>query len=197
MAEIFSGRIPGLIAAFLTALRMKGETVMRSRAARAMRGRQPVYSSPRSWSTVRDRRRPEGSFNISTARPRRAGAGSPWRNTATARFLPCAARHVLEAGSSRHRRAERCLKEGRYRFLFAHSTTRHEARHARSQGVGRRTIFKCWGPLQPGLRHVQRSAFFRTHAGYDGRCSCGWARHSVILHGNGHDEINPARTSRC
>jgi len=210
MAEIFSGSVsPVLIAAFLTALRMKGETVDEiAGAAKAMRGasKRAYSGSPVVVDTCGTGGDRKGSFNISTAAALVvAGAGftvAKHGNRSVSSL--CGSADVLEALGVKIDPpiavAERCLKEAGIAFLFAplyHPAMKH-AMPVRKE-LGTRTIFNVLGPLcNPACAHVQAIGVFSdpmldTMARVLVRLG---ARHSVILHGNGHDEITLQGTSR-
>ena len=93
MNEVMTGGAsPAQTAAFLTALRMKGETVAEiTGAARVMREKATGRPSAKTPSTLGTGRHDSMTFNISTARPSSPGRGAHGGNTATVQYRPGAA----------------------------------------------------------------------------------------------------------
>jgi len=174
MREIMEGQAtPAQIGAFLTALRLKGETaeeiaafaqVMREKATRVA---VPVETVLDTCGTGGDR---SGTFNISTAAALvAAGAGI------------CVAKHGNRSVSSHSGSAdvleqlgvnvnadvaavERCLAQARIGFLFApllHGAMKHAIGPRREMGI--RTVFNVLGPLTnpAGAKHQLLGVFHR------------------------------------
>lgn len=159
MALIMGGEVPPTqIAAFIVALRMKGETIeeitgfaraMRSRALRIRaKDGEPVVDT---CGTGGDGK---GTFNISTAVAFVAAGGgctvAKHHNRSVS--SQCGSADVLEALGIDHalppERAEACLRDLGLAFLFAptfHPATRHAMIPRREIGI--RTIFNLLGPL--------------------------------------------------
>jgi len=149
---------PSQIASFLTALRMKGETIQeitgfaRTMRAKAVRIRakdgEPVVDT---CGTGGDGK---GTFNISTAVAFVAAGGgctvAKHHNRSVS--SQCGSADVLEALGVNQalapERAESCLQEFGIAFLFAptfHPATRHALAPRREIGI--RTVFNLLGPL--------------------------------------------------
>ena len=156
---------PSQMAAFLTALHMKGETVeeisafaqvLRSRASR-------VHTDSAAIDIVGTGGDGANTFNISTAAAFvTAAAGMPVaKHGNRAASSQCGTADVLEALgvniSLSPLRAAECLAQTGICFLFAqayHSSMRHVAQTRRELGV--RTIFNLIGPLSnPAFVHHQ------------------------------------------
>jgi anthranilate phosphoribosyltransferase len=149
---------PSQIASFLTALRMKGETIEEiSGFARSMRKR-AVRIKPKDEGSVVDTCGTggdgKGTFNISTAVAFVAAGGgltvAKHHNRSVS--SQCGSADVLEAlginSSLPPEKAELCLKELGLAFLFAplfHPATRHALIPRREIGI--RTVFNLLGPL--------------------------------------------------
>ncbi len=158
MTEIMDGRAtPAQIAAFITALRMKGETVeeiagaarvMREKADRVSCGSRTVVDT---CGTGGDGAR---TFNISTAAAFvAAGAGvTVAKHGNRSVSSRCGSADVLAALGinieAPKADVERCLDRARFGFLFApllHPAMKHAIGPRREIGV--RTIFNILGPL--------------------------------------------------
>lgn len=159
MGLIMEGEVPPTqIASFITALRMKGETVqeitgfaraMRARALRirAREGEEVVDTCGTGGDGL-------GTFNISTAVAFVAsGGGCPVaKHHNRSVSSQCGSADVLEALGVDHalspERAKSCLQENGLAFLFAptfHPATRNAAIPRKEIGI--RTIFNLLGPL--------------------------------------------------
>ncbi|MFA5308023.1 MAG: anthranilate phosphoribosyltransferase [Dehalococcoidales bacterium] len=166
MGEIMSGEAtPVQIAAFLTALRIKGETpdeiaglasVMRSRAT-------PVKTNGPALDIVGTGGDGSGSFNISTAAAFvAAGAGlKVAKHGNRAMSSHCGSADILEAlGVKIDLNAdgvEECLNKVGMGFMFAqvfHPAMKHAAPVRREMGI--RTVFNILGPLTnpAGVEHL-------------------------------------------
>jgi anthranilate phosphoribosyltransferase len=204
LAEIFQGSVsPSLVAGFLTALRMKGETVdeiagaasaMRDAAARVRLSDAPVIVD--TCGTGGDK---QGSFNISTAAALVvAGAGfTVAKHGNRSISSQCGSADVLEALGVRIDApplvAEMCLKEIGLAFLFAptyHPAMKHAGPVRRELGI--RTVFNVLGPLtNPAGADAQLIGVFSDEmvdvlAKVLVRLG---TKHSMVVHGAGHDEI--------
>jgi anthranilate phosphoribosyltransferase len=175
MEEIMGGAAtPAQIAAFLTALRLKGETVAEiSGAARVMRAKATpvtVFADDRvlvdTCGTGGDA---SGTFNVSTAAAFVvAGAGVPVAKHGNRSVTShCGSADVLEAlgvdlGLSADR-IGRCVREVGIGFLFApalHGAMQHAIGPRREIGI--RTIFNILGPLtNPAGANVQVLGVFQ------------------------------------
>jgi anthranilate phosphoribosyltransferase len=157
MAEIMAGEAtPAQIGSFVTALRMKGETVGEiAGLARAMRDRshRVVTASP-AIDTCGTGGDGSGTINVSTtAAFVAAGAGvSVAKHGNRAMTSKCGSADVLEAlGVNITLDAEqvgRCIDEERIGFMFAplfHPAMKHAAGPRRELGF--RTVFNILGPL--------------------------------------------------
>jgi anthranilate phosphoribosyltransferase len=203
VAEILAGQSsPALIAAFLTALRMKGETAdeiagavqaMRGAGSRVDAGSAVVVDT---CGTGGDK---TGSFNISTAAAFVvAGAGfTVAKHGNRSVSSQCGSADVLEALGIKIDMpvpvTERCLKEIGIGFLFAplyHPAMKNAMPVRKELGV--RTVFNVLGPLSnPAGANAQvigvfSSALLDLLAGVLVRLG---ARHAMVVHGAGHDEI--------
>jgi anthranilate phosphoribosyltransferase len=200
---------PALIAAFLVALRMKGETVGEIvGAARAMRAR--MVRVPFESEVIVDTCGTGGdnsqSVNISTlASFIVAGAGVVVaKHGNRAQSSRSGSHDVLEAlgldASPTPDQAARCLREAKLAFLFApahHSATKHAAGPRKELGL--RTLFNLLGPLTNpcGARFHVNGVFGRD------RCELLARAHGVlgspralVIHGApGLDEFAPTGTT--
>lgn len=193
---------PAQIAAFLTALRLKGETVDEITGfARAMRRRAAVLSTRHTvfvdtCGTGGDGRH---TFNISTtAAFVIAGAGVPVAKHGNRSVSSrCGSADVLEALGFKVElppaAAARCLDEVGLTFLFApvfHGSMKHAAGPRREIGI--RTVFNLLGPLtNPAnapyqLVGVYESSLTEKMAAVLGRLGC---RRAYVVHGDGLDEV--------
>lgn len=204
MREIMAGEAsPAQIGAFLTALRMKGETVDElTGAARVMRRYatrvKTTLEVVDTCGTGGDMR---GTFNISTAAALiAAGAGvvvAKHGNRAMSGAVGGA--DVLEALGVRielgPEQVVACLEDAGIGFLFApvfHPAMRHAAQPRREIGI--RTIFNLLGPLSnPAGAHCQLLGIFNARwleplAHTLGRLG---SRRVMVVHGeDGLDEIS-------
>jgi len=195
---------PAQVAAFLMALRIKGETVgeitgcarvMRSRATPVTHGRELVVDT---CGTGGDR---AGTFNISTTSAFVvAGAGVPVAkhgNRAASSLTGSA--DVLEAlGVNLNLTAAQvgeCIDQVGIGFMFApslHTSMKHVAPVRRE--IGMRTIFNLLGPLtNPAMAGAQVMGVFSPNlteplARVLGNLGC---RHALVVHGlDGVDEVS-------
>lgn len=211
MTSIMEGEVsPTVIGSFLTALRMKGETVDELvGAVRVMRDKSEKIAIPDGPSVDTCGTGGDGAdtFNISTtAAFVVAGAGV------------CVAKHGNRAVSSRSGSAdvlrclgvnieagpavvERCLKEAGIGFLYApafHTAMKHAA--ATRRELGFRTLFNLLGPLtnpagvQSQVIGVFTGRWLTTLAKVLQRLEC---HHAFIVHGeDGLDEITLTGNSK-
>ncbi|HBQ28030.1 MAG TPA: anthranilate phosphoribosyltransferase, partial [Desulfotomaculum sp.] len=158
MEIIMEGRAsPAQIAAFLTALRLKGETVKEITGfARVMRQKATTISSTHSLVVDTCGTGGDGAntFNISTATAFiLAGAGIPVAKHGNRSVSSrCGSADVLEALGVKvdltAAQVARCLNEVGIGFLFAplfHEATKYAAGPRREIGI--RTVFNILGPL--------------------------------------------------
>jgi anthranilate phosphoribosyltransferase len=204
MEEIMGGEAtPAQVGAFLTALRIKGETadeiaglasVMRARAT-------PVKIAGPAIDVVGTGGDSSGSFNISTAAALVvAGAGlKVAKHGNRAATSQCGAADVLEAlGVKIDLTAEQvaaCIETAGIGFMFApafHPAMKHAAPVRREIGI--RTVFNILGPLTnpAGVEHmllgVASEALGGKMAAVLQRLG---TRHSLVVHGrHGLDEIS-------
>jgi anthranilate phosphoribosyltransferase len=202
---------PAQIAAFLVALRMKGETVDELvGAARAMRARAVPIALPadgRPWiDTCGTGGDGSGSLNVSTLGALVAAAcGAPVAKhgnraqssqAGSADLLRCLGVHIDAAVPQ----VERCLREVGIGFLFApafHGATRHAAAVRREIGV--RTVFNLLGPLTnpAGVRRqvvgVYDAAWVEPVCRALGQLGCERALvvHGTLPDGKALDEVAP------
>ncbi|MDO8670885.1 MAG: anthranilate phosphoribosyltransferase, partial [Dehalococcoidia bacterium] len=157
MEEIMSGEAtPSQIASFITALRMKGETVeeiaglagvMRAKAARVQIATEVVDTCGTGGDGI-------GAFNVSTAAAFvAAGAGlAVAKHGNRAASSRCGSADVLEALGVKidlgPDAVKTCLEQIGFGFMFApvfHPAMKHAAGPRREIGV--RTVFNLLGPL--------------------------------------------------
>ncbi|HUF52724.1 MAG TPA: anthranilate phosphoribosyltransferase [Dehalococcoidia bacterium] len=203
MDDIFSGNAPpAVLAAFLTALRMKGETVdevagmasvMREHALH-VEAQGPLLDT---CGTGGDGR---GSFNVSTASAFvAAGAGGKVaKHGNRAMTSGCGSADVLEALGARidlaPQQVAQCIDETGFGFMFAqafHPSMKHAAPTRRELGI--RTVFNILGPLtnpagathqllgvaDPAQAHLMAGALERLGS-----------VHVIVVHGHdGSDEL--------
>jgi anthranilate phosphoribosyltransferase len=211
VAEIFSGAAsPALVAGFLTALRMKGETTAEiAGAAQAMRAAATKVDAGAlvvadTCGTGGDK---QGSFNISTAAAFVvAGAGfTVAKHGNRSISSQCGSADVLEVLGVKidpaPAVAERCLKEIGIAFLFAplyHPAMKHAMPVRKELGV--RTVFNVLGPLcNPAGANAQVIGVF-THKMLVSLAKVLvelGVKHSMVVHGEGHDEIILAGTTEA
>ena len=158
MTQIMSGEAtPAQIAAFVTALHMKGETVdeitgcaeaMRDKATLVRCSRRPLIDT---CGTGGDG---SGTFNISTATALVAAAAGATvaKHGNRAASSKCGSADVLEGLGVRidmsPKEVEDCLEQVGFGFMFApvfHESMRHAAQPRRELGI--RTIFNLVGPV--------------------------------------------------
>ncbi len=203
VGEIFGGNAPpSLIAGFLIALRMKGETVNEiAGAAEAMRGAATRIhlDAPVIADTCGTGGDESGSFNISTAAAFVvAGAGFPVAKHGNRSISSqCGSADVLEALGVKidpgPAVVERCLRDVGIAFLFApafHPAMKFAMPVRKELGV--RTVFNLLGPLtNPAGANAQVIGVFSPRmvdvvARVLLRLG---AREAMVVHGSGHDEI--------
>ena len=209
MEEIMTGEAtPAQIAAFVTALRMKGETadelagmatVMRARAT-------PVKVSGPTIDIVGTGGDASGSFNISTAAALvAAGAGlKVAKHGNRAATSQCGSADVLEALGVKidlgPEAVAECIESVGIGFMFApvfHPAMKHAAAPRREIGI--RTVFNILGPLTNPARteHIVLGVPSRELgnkiAAVLHRLG---TRHSLVVHGlDGMDEISISGSS--
>ncbi len=208
MSEIMEGRaLPSQIGAFLTALRMKGETVREITAlAGVMRGKVRRVSPGRHselLDTCGTGGDSSGTFNISTAAALvAAGAGVPVAKHGNRSVSSrCGSADVLrELGvniEAAPEVVELCLNEAGICFIFAplfHPAMKHAIGPRREMGI--RTVFNVLGPLtNPAGARCQLLGVFaesltETLAGVLADLG---SRRAYVVHGHGGlDEISLA-----
>ena len=212
MTEIMEGRaLPSQIGAFLTALRLKGETVEEISAfVRVMRAKvTPIKSQVHAevLDTCGTGGDGSGSFNISTAAAFvAAGEGVPVAKHGNRSVSSnCGSADVLkELGVNIEAPPEvvrRCLDEAGICFIFAplfHPAMKHAIGPRREIGI--RTVFNILGPLTnpAGARHqllgVYSPELTGTLAGVLARLG---SRKAYVVHGHGGlDEISLSGSTR-
>jgi anthranilate phosphoribosyltransferase len=200
---IMDGRAgPEQLAAFLVALRMRGETVMEvATFARVMRERvTPVrFSHPRLIDTCGTGGDGAGTFNVSTlAAFVVAAAGVPVaKHGNTAVSSRCGSADLLRGLGIRAdvpaETAELTLREAGFGFLYApglHGSVRHAAAVRRALGV--RTVFNLLGPLTNPAGARRQVLGVYDPAWVEGLAEVlrelGSER-AMVVHGHGIDEI--------
>lgn len=210
MAEIMSGTAtPSQIAAFITALRIKGETAdeiiglaktMRAKAFRVSTDELVVDTAGTGGDS-------SGTFNISTAAAIVAAATGLKiaKHGNRAASSQCGSADVLEALGVKidlnAEQVQRCLQEIGIGFMFAptfHPALKHAAATRREIGI--RTVFNILGPLTnpAGARAqlmgvadeslLEKMALVLQHLG---------CHHALIVHGeDGLDEITISGNTR-
>jgi anthranilate phosphoribosyltransferase len=203
MGEIMSGETtPAQLGAFLTALRMRGETVDEiAGMARVMRelSLQVVCDGPLidTCGTGGDA---AGTFNVSTAAAFVAAAAGVKvaKHGNRAASSVCGSADVLEAMGARidlePLGVASCIRETNFGFMFAqafHPAMKHAAPTRRDLGV--RTVFNILGPLSNPARveaqvlGVPRPELVELMAAVLGRLG---SRHALVVHGeDGLDEL--------
>jgi anthranilate phosphoribosyltransferase len=204
MAEVFAGEAtPAQLAAFLIALRLKGETVdeiagmarvMRQHALRVQVDG-PLLDT---CGTGGDGR---GTFNVSTAAAFvAAGAGARVaKHGNRAMTSGCGSADVLEALGAKislgPEQVAECIRQTGFGFMFAqafHPAMKYAASTRREIGV--RTVFNILGPLtnpagaSSQLLGVARPEMAATMAAALQRLG---TRHALVVHGHdGEDELS-------
>ncbi len=169
MTEIMTGQAtPTQIGVFITALRLKGETIDEiTGAARAMRNRAVILCTDNIGRPLLDTCGTGGdssnTFNVSTASAFVAAGGGirVAKHGNRAVSSKCGSADVLEAMGVRlditSHQVEECIKETGIGFLFApifHEAMKYAA--APRQEIGIRTIFNLLGPLtNPAGANIQ------------------------------------------
>jgi len=204
MEEIMTGEAtPAQLAAFVVALRLKGETVDEiAGMARVMRAKalRVPYEGPSLLDTCGTGGDGSGSFNVSTAAAFvAAGAGAVVaKHGNRAMTSQCGSADVLEALGAKIDLAPEqvacCLREVGVGFMFApafHPAMRFAAGPRREIGV--RTVFNVLGPLtnpagaQAQVLGVADAALAGKMAQVLERLGC---RHALVVHGrDGLDEM--------
>jgi anthranilate phosphoribosyltransferase len=210
MEEIMSGEAtPAQLAAFLTALRLKGETVdeivgmarvMRAKACR-------VSCEGALLDTCGTGGDASGTFNVSTAAAFVAAAAGARvaKHGNRAMSSRCGSADVLEALGAKielsPEEAAACLEQTGFCFMFApryHPAMRHAAGPRREIGI--RTVFNILGPLcNPAgatrqVLGVADESLGEKMAQVLARLGC---ERAIIVHGeDGLDELSPAGPSR-
>jgi anthranilate synthase/phosphoribosyltransferase len=208
MGQLMSGvATPAQIGAFLTALRLKGETVeeiagmataMRARAAR-IKVDGPLLDTCGTGGDA------SGSVNVSTAAAFvAAGAGvRVAKHGNRAMSSGCGSADVLEALGARidlePEQVARCINDVGIGFLFAqkfHPAMKYVAPARREIGI--RSVFNILGPLTnpAGARHqvlgVANPSQARQLAEVLKRLG---SKHVLVVHGNGMDELTTTGNS--
>ncbi len=212
MSEIMSGEAtPVQIAAFLAALRMKGETVEEIvGCAEAMREKSTKVKTkhPVVIDTCGTGGDAVGTFNISTAAALVAsGAGSiVAKHGNRAVSSRCGSADVLKALGVKVydvsvEKVERCLDEVGMAFLFApslHGAMKHAAPVRRELGI--RTVFNILGPLtNPAGAGRQLIGVYdqRLTATVAGVLKELGSKHALVVHGaGGFDEVSTCGPTR-
>ena len=204
MEEIMSGEAtPAQLAAFLLALRLKGETVDEiAGMARVMRAKalRVPYEGPSLLDTCGTGGDAAGTFNVSTAAAFvAAGAGAVVaKHGNRAMTSQCGSADVLEALGARidlpPEQVAHCLRQASVGFMFApsfHPAMRFAAGPRREIGV--RTVFNVLGPLtnpagaQAQVLGVADAALGEKMVQVLERLGC---HHALVVHGeDGLDEM--------
>ena len=204
MEEIMTGEAtPAQLAAFVVALRLKGETVDEiAGMARVMRAKalRVPYEGPSLLDTCGTGGDGSGSFDVSTAAAFvAAGAGAVVaKHGNRAMTSQCGSADVLEALGAKIDLAPEqvacCLRQAGVGFMFApafHPAMRFAAGPRREIGV--RTVFNVLGPLtnpagaQAQVLGVASAPLVATMAKVLERLGC---RHALVVHGeDGLDEM--------
>jgi anthranilate phosphoribosyltransferase len=210
MEEIMSGEAtPAQLAAFLTALRLKGETVDEiAGMARVMRAKAcRVDCDGTVLDTCGTGGDASGTFNVSTAAAFVAAAAGARvaKHGNRAMSSRCGSADVLEALGAKielsPEEAAACLEQTGFCFMFApryHPAMRHAAGPRREIGI--RTVFNILGPLcNPAgatrqVLGVADESLGEKMAQVLARLGC---ERAIIVHGeDGLDELSPAGPSR-
>jgi len=210
MEEIMSGEAtPAQLAAFLTALRLKGETVDEiAGMARVMRAKACRVSCDGALlDTCGTGGDASGTFNVSTAAAFVAAAAGARvaKHGNRAMSSRCGSADVLEALGAKielsPEGAQACLDQTGFCFMFAprfHPAMRHAAGPRREIGI--RTVFNILGPLcNPAgatrqVLGVADGSLGDKMAQVLARLGC---ERALIVHGDeGLDELSPAGTSQ-
>lgn len=209
MAQIMSGEAtPAQIAALITALRLKGETVEEITGfAKSMRAHgKKIRANKRLVDIVGTGGDRSFTFNISTTTAFvAAAAGLPVaKHGNRAVSSKCGSADVLEAlgvnMALTPAQVERCLEEKGICFLFApvfHEAMKHAVGPRREIGI--RTVFNLLGPLtNPADAKVQLVGVYDPNlTGVMARVlrSLGVER-AMVVHGDGLDEISHTGETR-
>jgi anthranilate phosphoribosyltransferase len=207
---IMDGRVaPARLAAFLVALRMRGETVeeiaafarvMRARATRVRCGARVILDT---CGTGGDG---AGTFNISTLAAFVVAASGVVVAKHGNRSVSsrCGSADLLEGLGIKVdvpvSAVERCLEEVGIGFLYApalHEAMRHAAPVRREMGV--RTVFNLLGPLinPAGARHQLLGVFDPARLGQVAEVlRVLGSERALVVHGGGLDEITLHATTR-
>ena len=210
MEQIMSGEAtPAQLAAFLTALRLKGETVDEiAGMARVMRAKAcRVDCDGAVLDTCGTGGDASGTFNVSTAAAFVAAAAGARvaKHGNRAMSSRCGSADVLEALGAKielsPEEAAACLEQTGFCFMFApryHPAMRHAAGPRREIGI--RTVFNILGPLcNPAgatrqVLGVADESLGEKMAQVLARLGC---ERAIIVHGeDGLDELSPAGPSR-
>ena len=209
MGEIMHGEAtPAQIAAYLMALRLKGETVDEiTGSARAMKAHAVKVEARETVDTCGTGGDGLGTFNISTvAALVAAGAGVPVaKHGNRAASSCCGSADLLEALGVRidlgPQEVARCIDEVGMGFLFAphfHPAMKHAAPVRREMGV--RTIFNIIGPMvNPASPSYQLLGVFSPHLTATLARVLGLlgTRGAMVVHGaDGLDELSTTGPNR-
>jgi anthranilate phosphoribosyltransferase len=209
MEEIMSGEAtPAQLGAFLSALRMRGETVDEiAGMARVMRDRAlPVVCDGELIDTCGTGGDSAGTFNVSTAAAFIAAAAGVRvaKHGNRAASSDCGSADVLEAMGARidlePDGVVSCIRDSNFGFMFAqtfHPAMKHAGPVRRELGV--RTVFNILGPLsnpakaQAQVLGVPRPELVELMATVLGRLG---SRHVLVVHGeDGLDELTLSGTT--